>query len=191
MNSIINFMNAPYYWLLLGIVLLLEIYLNSKVNIIVGKAGEYYAKQELKKLSKDKYTVINDLMIEVDSRTHQIDHIVVSNYGIFVIETKQYNGYISGSKYDKKWVRKGKKNDIYYTNPVRQNYGHIKAICDLLKLDESVVYNVVYIPSPAKLHIKHDGEVVLADQLCKKILSYSDLKLYNKDEIATMLREKI
>ena len=41
-------------------------------------------------------------MIETkDESTHQVDHIVVSKYGIFVIETKQYNGYKKGNDYDK------------------------------------------------------------------------------------------
>ena len=58
---------------------------------IVGKAGEYHVKNELKKLPKKKYLILNDVMVEHSNVTYQIDHIVVSEFGIFVIETKQYN----------------------------------------------------------------------------------------------------
>ena len=42
------------------------------------------------------------------------------------------------------------KEPIYYTNPIRQNYGHVKALSELLKIDESKIYNIVCIPSTAK-----------------------------------------
>ena len=77
---------------------------------------------------------------------------------IFSVETKQYNGYITGSKYDKNWVRHAGKNKYYYTNPIRQNYGHCKALAELLNIDESKIYNIVCIPSNAKLKIEHDRE---------------------------------
>ena len=189
MDKILEFMNTPYYYIICASLILFELYVYKKYNVIVGYAGEYYAKQELNKLSKDKYKVLNNILIEIDGKTYQIDHIVISKYGIFVIESKQYNGIISGSKYDKKWIRKGKNKDIFYTNPIRQNYGHVKAICNLLKLDESIVYNIVYIPSTAKLNIEHDGELVLADYLCDKIYSYQDIVLNNTDEIVEKIVE--
>lgn len=56
-------------------------------------AGEFWVKRELKKLSKE-CLVINDVMVKTkENSTHQIDYIVISKYGIFAIETKQYNGY--------------------------------------------------------------------------------------------------
>lgn len=55
----------------------------------------------------------------------QIDHVVVSPYAIFVIETKNYNGEIKGKKEDREW---SVSNRYKLYNPLRQNYGHIKAI---------------------------------------------------------------
>ena len=106
---------------------------------IVGWFGEYWTKKALNKLSKDNYKIINNLFISVNGITHQIDHVIISQYGIFSIETKQYNGYITGNKYDKNWVRHAGKNKYYYINPIRQNYGHCKALSDLLNMDESKI----------------------------------------------------
>lgn len=76
---------------------------------VIGFFGEFWVKLELKKLKKD-YKVLNNVIIRtIDNSTHQIDHIVVSKYSIFVIETKQINGYIKGNDYDKTGLSKEEK----------------------------------------------------------------------------------
>ena len=154
---------------------------------IVGWFGEHWTKKALSKLPKDKYKIINNLFISVNGLTHQIDHVIISQYGIFSVETKQYNGYITGNKYDKNWVRHAGKNKYYYTNPIRQNYGHCKALSELLNLEESKIYNIVCIPSNAKLKIEHDGEIVRYDTINEKILSYQKEVLENTEEIYNKL----
>lgn len=66
----------------------------------IGELGEYKINIQLDQLPKDtKY--LSDIMIHNPrSRTgySQIDHIVVSPYGLFVIETKNYNGEIKGGR---------------------------------------------------------------------------------------------
>lgn len=148
---------------------------------IVGGAGEFHVKNELKKLPNDKYLVLNDIMIEVDGKTSQIDHVVVSEFGIFVIETKQYNGYIVGNEYDKKWKQN---NKFYINNPIHQNYGHVKALQNLLKLDEKKFIPIVCIPSTAKLKINTTKSYVLhIYELNKTILSYKESVIENYQEI--------
>lgn len=154
---------------------------------IVGWFGEHWTKKALSKLPKDKYKIINNLFISVNGLTHQIDHVIISQYGIFSVETKQYNGYITGNKYDKNWVRHAGKNKYYYTNPIRQNYGHCKALSELLNLEESKIYNIVCIPSNAKLKIEHDKEIVRYDTINEKILSYQKEVLENTEEIYNKL----
>ena len=53
-----------------------------------GQTGENKVSRILAKLPEDKYKVINDLLLKTSHGTTQIDHIVLSEYGIFVIETK-------------------------------------------------------------------------------------------------------
>lgn len=147
---------------------------------IVGKAGEYYVKKELKKLPKEKYLILNDIMIQNGNNTHQIDHIVISAFGIFVIETKQYNGYIVGNEYDKKW----KQNNKYYiNNPIHQNYGHVKALENVLCLDNNKFIPIICVPSTAKLKVKSNSYVLRLYELNKTILSYKEKILDNYNEI--------
>lgn len=156
---------------------------------IIGWFGEHWTKKALSKLPKTKYKIINNLLLSVNGLTHQIDHVIISQYGIFSIETKQYNGYITGSKYDKNWVRHTGKNKYYYINPIRQNYGHCKALAELLNINESNIYNIVCIPSKAKLKIEHDGELVRYDTIVNKIMSYSEEKIKNVNELYDILIE--
>lgn len=146
----------------------------------VGKAGEYHVKNELKKLPNEKYLVLNDLMIESNNMTYQIDHVVVSAFGIFVIETKQYNGYIVGSEYDKKWKQN---NKFYINNPIHQNYGHVKALEDVLKLNNNKFIPIVCIPSTANIKVNSKSHVLHIYELNKTILSYKETILDNYNEI--------
>ncbi len=75
---------------------------------------------------------LNDMMIrnaKSKSGFSQIDHIVISPYGLFVIETKNYGGEIKGSRDDTYW---SVSNRFQMYNPLKQNYGHIKALESLL-----------------------------------------------------------
>ena len=176
-------LSNPMYWIILIVCILIITIGKLFYSQIIGWFGELWTKQELNKLSKDKYTILNNIFIKENEHTHQIDHVVVSPYGIFVIETKQYNGYITGNKYDKNWIRHTRKKQYYYTNPIRQNYGHVKALSSLLNIEESKIFNIVCIPSRAKLKIEHDGELTRINTLISKITSYQNEIINNIDEI--------
>jgi len=93
----------------------------------IGELGEHKINIQLDQLPKEcKY--LSDLLIpNSKSRTgySQIDHLVITSYGIFVIETKNYNGEIKGGRSDKYW---SVSNRFKMYNPLMQNYGHIKAL---------------------------------------------------------------
>ncbi|MDB5053375.1 MAG: hypothetical protein JWM44_1425 [Bacilli bacterium] len=93
----------------------------------IGELGEYKINIQLDQLPKDcKY--LSDIMIrnpKSRSGFSQIDHIVLSPYGLFVIETKNYSGEIKGLKDDSYWTVS---NRFKMYNPLKQNYGHIKAL---------------------------------------------------------------
>ena len=181
--------NNIWVWILAIVLLILNIILINNLTKLIGFLGENNTKDALKGLPKDKYKIINNILIKINGYTHQIDHVIVSSYDIFCIETKQYNGYFIGSKWDKNWTRIVGKNRYPYENPIRQNYGHVKALCELLNMDESKIYNIVCIPSGAKLRIKNDGELTRYDTIVDKILSYKDIVIDNVDEIVDIINK--
>ncbi len=170
----------PIYWIIIILGLISTIFYKK----IVGKAGEYWVKKELNLLPKD-YKILNDIMLYSNNYYHQIDHIVVSKYGIFVIETKKYNGYIEGNEYDKKWLQNKK---YYINNPIHQNYGHVKCLESVLNLDNNKFIPIVCIPSPVKLKIKAEKNLVLdLNTLNKTILSFNEEIIDNPSDIYRML----
>jgi len=70
-----------------------------------GKLGEKEMSRYLKRLPISEYIVLNDIMLENEfGKTCQIDHVVLSIYGIFVIETKNYKGWIFGGENSEEWL---------------------------------------------------------------------------------------
>ncbi|MBQ7410094.1 MAG: NERD domain-containing protein [Clostridia bacterium] len=121
---------------------------------IRGFMGEFWVKQELKKLPKYKYIILNDIMIKSSKGTHQIDHIIISIYGIFVVEMKNYYGLITGEEHQNKWIQHLGKNKYYFNNPIHQNYGHIKALEELLNFSEDKFISIICISNQAKIKVK-------------------------------------
>ena len=168
----------PQVLIMIILCILMDVYYKK----VIGMAGEFWVKRELKKLS-DEYLVINDIMIKTkDGSTHQIDHVVISKYGIFVIETKQYNGYIKGNDYDKRWLIKNGKKKIYVNNPLHQNYGHVKSLEEILNLPEEKFISLVCIPSRATLSVKSNNVTRIYD-LLDKIASYKEDIIENPNEL--------
>ena len=78
-----------------------------------------------------------------DGGTTQIDHIVVSPYGLYIIETKNMGGWIYGNEYDSQWTQVLYKQKYTFQNPLRQNYKHCQVIASALNLDNSLVHSVI------------------------------------------------
>ncbi|WP_186577955.1 nuclease-related domain-containing protein [Aquibacillus kalidii] len=112
---------------------------------VKGQIGEHKIDIQLSQFPKE-YKYFNDLMIKnPKSKTgfSQIDHVVITPYGIFVIETKNYQGTIYGGKDRKTWLVNGK---FKFMNPFYQNYGHVEALKQLLdnKHEESFISMVSF-----------------------------------------------
>ncbi len=142
-----------------------------------GFMGEFWVKQELKKLPTDKYIVLNDIMVKQNNSTHQIDHLIISQFGIFVIEMKNYYGLILGEEHKDKWIQYLGKKKSYFLNPIHQNYGHVKALEKLLNLDNKYFIPIVCFSNQAKLKIEAKSIVVPLDYLVSTIKSYQNIIL--------------
>ena len=94
-------------------------------------------------LNKEDYRLLKDVTLPTEDGTTQIDHIIVSKYGIFAIETKNYKGWIFGSEHQKRWTQSiyGKKHT--FQNPLHQNYKHTKTLQKLLNLDDDKIFSIV------------------------------------------------
>ena len=162
-------------WIIAIIGIIVTIVVKKNMTQVVGFAGEYWVQKELNKLPGE-YLFLSDVMLEIEGKTTQIDHIVFSKYGIFVIETKQRNTYITGNEHDKYWVVKAGRKKHYMYNPIHQNYGHKKAIEQILGLDDNQVIDIVCVSGQANLRIK-SNKVVKVERLVDRILFEKEEKI--------------
>ena len=115
---------------------------------VKGKFGELFLAWRLKNsLDNSQYTIINDVIISDESGgTTQIDHVVFSPFGIFVIETKNMKGWIFGNRDERVWKQQIYRKKYDFQNPFLQNYKHI---CNLSKTiglpQECLVHIVVFL----------------------------------------------
>lgn len=97
-----------------------------------GWWGEQTVRCILKFLPKE-YHVYHDVRVYVNGRKCQIDHLIVSRFGIFVIETKSYLGVTSGKSFDKKLTRRVLGKRYLIGNPLTQNQYHIDLLSQKLQ----------------------------------------------------------
>ena len=95
-------------------------------------------------LDKNTYRKIDNVILPSANGTTQIDHLLVSVYGIFVIETKNMKGWIFGDPHAEKWTQMlfGEKHS--FQNPLRQNYRHVKCLSEYLAIDEKLCHPIVF-----------------------------------------------
>lgn len=116
----------------------------SVVSTIKGWIGEKTVQFGMwLQLDDNIYKRYHNVIIQSENGTTQIDHILLSIYGIFVIETKNYNGWIYGGETQKNWTQVlfGKKSQ--FQNPLHQNYKHTKSLAQYLHVDHRKIYSVI------------------------------------------------
>ena len=146
-----------------------------------GLAGEMVASLYLDKLDKSEYFTINDITLKVNGKTAQIDHIVVSCYGIFVIETKNWKGSIYGSRWGKEIYQFLGGVKYTHQNPIRQNIGHIKRLEEVLSEYPNLKYiSIVAFGGYTKRRIKDDISIKISE-IVDTIESYKEGVISEED----------
>jgi hypothetical protein len=144
-----------------------------------GIFGEYYVRSRLRKLDDRKYKLIHNVTLRHKSgKLSQIDHIVVSPYGVFVIETKNYRGKIYGTEYSEDWTRYIGKSKWTFYNPVKQNNGHVQALRTLLGSDVNFISVVCFLgQADIEKVVAKSADVVYAGNLRKTLKKYQELTI--------------
>ena len=130
-----------HFWYLIPIILLLMFF---KTPFAKGIFGEFLVNLAVNlRLDKKKYHLLKNVTLPTEDGTTQIDHIIVSQFGIFVIETKNMKGWIFGGEHQKTWTQKIYKHTNKFQNPLHQNYKHTKTTESLLELETDKIFSIV------------------------------------------------
>ena len=110
-----------------------------------GKYGELLIYDELRPLEgKGARFIFNAYLPKDEDNTSEVDVIVISKSGLFVIESKNYSGWIFGDANRKMWtqtLQSGEKNQFY--NPIWQNQSHCKYLASFLNIDDSKIISYI------------------------------------------------
>ena len=164
----------PFLWFLP--LLLLVAFLKSPA--FKGWFGEkLVSKKAASRLPLDDYCAFDNVTISDGIGTTQIDHIYVSRFGVFVVETKNLGGWIFGQENQAQWTQTIYKKKSKFQNPIRQNFKHIKTLESLLQLPSSVFHTVIVFT----------GESTFKTELPRCVCTLSDFTGYIKSFKAPLL----
>lgn len=184
-------MLLSFWWM--WIILIIIVIIKIKLPYLKGLIGEKFVSRKLFNLDPAHYKVLDDLLLPSNGNLNmtQLDHVVVSNYGIFCIETKSYKGWIFGNANDKYWTQVIYKHKEKFYNPLRQNYAHTKAIEEIVKpkYPKAQILSFVIFPNAGKLKISGTDSVGYARDIIRKIEDYK-VQVFadaERDEICDIL----
>lgn len=159
------------------VLFILVVWVKIRYPVWKGRSGENFVSNKLRQLDPAHYKVLSNLLLPSlgNTKTTQIDHVVVSNYGIFCVETKNYDGWIFGSAHQEYWTQVIYHYKQRFYNPLRQNYAHIKAIEALVKplYPKATILPFVAFPSADKLKVSGTDSVGLARDVINKIKGHT------------------
>ena len=184
-NMLIEFAKQ-FWWLILLIIggKILKIFMPK----IKGRIGEGVVNLAAKlRLDPNVYHLLKDVTIPSEPGTTQIDHVIVSRFGLFVIETKNYKGWLFADAKDAKWTQVNFKQKHRFQNPLRQNYAHICALSDLLGLPKDKIIGVVCFMGDAKFKTGVPEGVYLEGRYVTHIESFRTV-LFSEDEVADLIQ---
>lgn len=174
------------------LVLVLLTLMKAFMPQIKGWVGETRVNSHLRdSLDPTVYHLIPDLMLPTEDGTTQIDHVVVSRYGIFVVETKNYTGWIFGKERDAQWTQQIYKRKERFQNPLRQNYKHTKTLSDLTGIPSNYFKSVVVFAGDSTFKTPMPPNVVYAHDCSRHIRDFSTPMIQDAQvaEVITAIRE--
>ena len=152
-----------------------------------GVLGEFQVNVLLKLfLPKENYRLIKNATLPTEDGTTQIDHILVSKYGVFVIETKNMKGWIFGSSNQKQWTQKIFRHTHKFQNPIHQNYKHIKTLESCLGIKQEYFYSVIVFIGDSTFKTKMPEYVTYA-RGCVEYIKSKNIEVLTQKETAEII----
>lgn len=152
-------------------------------NIFKGWIGEKVAQFGMwSGLDGQVYRRLHNVIIPAKGGTTQIDHVLVSVFGVFVVETKNMDGWIFGDEKAPKWTQciYGKKYP--FQNPLHQNYRHTQALAEHLGKPPEIFHSVVFFigdcefKTPMPANVLERGICRYIQSFTREVLSTSEVK---------------
>ena len=186
-------------WIICAIGIVISNITNSRYEKYKGKAdaldigiqGEEVITSTLTSLPDD-YMIFNNVALNYNGQLTEIDCIVLSCYGIWVVEVKSYKGVIHGLAANDMWSRiktskSGKEYDSEIKNPLKQVERQVQILSNVLyrKGIRTTAKGYVVFPVAENVNVDSDKVFLNSSQLKREILSYNQVVL-PKDRVETI-----
>ena len=161
-----------------------------------GDAGESKVEKVLDSLPIYHQLINNLMLVSTSNVSHQIDHIFICEKGVFVIETKNYFGKISGDPRDSIWTKEIKGKKIVVSNPLTQNKSHVRIVKATLKENVDIIPATVFVKNNApymgdeNVINLDDVPLFIAEYPCKNPISrakidyFANILLHSESDIS-------
>jgi len=161
-----------------------------KTPSVKGWFGEAFVRLSMTQAipRSSEYTSLHNVTLPTHDGTTQIDHIIVSTYGVFVIETKNMKGWIYGSERQATWTQKIYKKSYRFQNPLRQNYKHVKALEAILSIPAEHIHSVIVFVGNCKLKTKMPDNVTYGNGYSRYINSFF-MPIFNEQQVQDMISD--
>ncbi|MGD8356750.1 MAG: nuclease-related domain-containing protein [Lysobacterales bacterium] len=137
-------MESTHFLIVLGVLLAAVLWKWMASSAKRGSRGERAVHGILRQsLPSTEYAILRGVTLPTGDGVTQIDHVVVSRFGIFVIATRDMPGWIFGSQLAGHWVQSHHHFRTEFPNPLRQNQAHIRALQGLLGFQATRFYSLV------------------------------------------------
>ncbi|MES2623880.1 MAG: NERD domain-containing protein [Pseudomonadota bacterium] len=160
-------------WWIFPILLLLS-FLTSP--LIKGYCGELFVKLLIRVTLDNKiWQRFHNVTLSSLDGTTQIDHVLISRYGVFVIETKNMRGWIFGNAGQATWTQKIYRRSYKFQNPLRQNFKHLKALELLLGIPFEQIHSVIVFVGGSTFKTPMPANVTFGGRVIEYICSFSEV----------------
>jgi len=188
-SEIISQLFGKAWWLLAVLLVLTVVKAALQIPAIKGALGEWLLALSIKfKLPKDRYKAFHNLILPTPDGTTQIDHVIVSRHGIFVVETKTMSGWIFGSEHQPRWTQSIYGKSYPFQNPLRQNYKHVKALETLLGIPTEDIHSVVVFLGSCEFRSEMPGNVMFGGNFANYVKHFSSL-VFTERELSEIIEK--
>lgn len=124
-------------------------------------------------LDRNVYRRFHDLIIPGNNGSTQIDHLLVSQHGIFIVETKNQKGWIFGSENQPRWTQSIYGKKYSFQNPLHQAFRQKKVLSEFLDIEVPLIQIVIFFVGNCEFKTNVPGNV-LSSNLGRYIKKFSE-----------------
>lgn len=139
-------------------------------------------------LEKSRYTVLDDVTIPSNGGTAHIDHIVVSKYGIFVIESQYAQGQVSGGEFQERWKQQHFGRSSQLDNPMHRNALQVEALARLLGVPASRFIPIVVMAGQKDFRTEMPENLLEPEKLIRYMRKKAQQRL-ESDQASRVLKQ--